>query len=190
MKFPTKKCDFIIIRNGEEKTAKEWASQLVNERTPKGRVYTKSRIIKLAKQKQEDFQFKTYPDLPGEEWKVVYGCYYSDDPYDIQGFISDVKNNNNGYWEISNLNRVKYITPYAENVFSGNRLGEINGEAAITIDGVLCECSSLSFRLFRDKEYWSETMKPWHMVVNKNDDYMDFRPENLEIRVDKRFEDI
>jgi hypothetical protein len=114
----TKKTAFLVDRDGEEKTGNEWADHLKGEKNPYGREYTSGMIAYYAQKKQHGFSYKEYPDLPGEIWKEII----------------DSKNTQ-GRWEVSDMNRFKYITKFAENVLSRDRLGLISGYPAIKING-------------------------------------------------------
>jgi hypothetical protein len=160
----TNKTAFGIIRYGEEKTFKEWTDYLNSrgEKNPYGREYTSDMIKYYAQKKQHGFSYKEYPVLPGEIWKE----------------IKDSRNTQ-GYWEISNMNRVKYITNHAENVFSNVRLGINNGYPIIGINGRNWKCHILAFMTFFPEEYANK--KPDEFVLHENDDRLDFRPHKLRL---------
>jgi hypothetical protein len=149
----TYKSAFVIIKDGVEKTANEWAEHYRS----KGE-YTSLMIKRYARKKNHGFSYKEYPDLPGEIWKEIIGS-----------------NTTQGRWEISNMNRVKYITKYAENVLSGERLGLINGYPTI----VMGNCHILAFKTFFPEEYNSK--KNNEIILHENDDRLDFRPHKLRL---------
>jgi len=160
----TRKSAFGIVRDGEEKTNKEWADYLnsKDEKNHMGREYTYGMIKQYAQKKLHGFSYKEYPDLKGEVWKDVEGS-----------------NNIQGMWKISNMNRVKYVTKYAENVLSGDRLGLHDGYPTIGISGKDWKCHIVAFKTFFPDEWANK--KPCEMVCHKEDDRMDFRPEMLEL---------
>lgn len=154
----TQKTAFIIIKDGIEKTSKEWGVYLKDEKTPYGSIYTTGMVLYYAQTKQHGFSYKEYPDLKGEVWKD----------------IKDSKNTR-GYWKISNMNRVKYVTKYAENVLSGERLCLMNGYPRF----VLGNCHIISFATFFP-EVWANK-KPGEIVKHVGDNKLDFRPHMLRI---------
>ena len=157
------KSAFIVVRNGVEKTVKEWIDHLKNEINHMGREYTSGIIAQYARMKKHGFSYKEYPDLPGEVWKKIIGS----------------GNDKGGGWEISNMNRVKYTTRDVENVLSGQRLGLDNGYPKIYINGKHVKCHILSFSTFFPEEYAAK--KPGEMILHEEDDRMDFRPHKLRI---------
>lgn len=144
---------FVIIKDGVEKTANEWAEYYRSKEE-----YTSLMIKRYARKKNHGFSYKEYPDLPGEIWKEIV----------------DSKTTQ-GRWEISDMNRVKYITKYAENVLSDERLGLINGYPAI----VMGNCHILAFKTFFPEEYNSK--KNNEIILHENDDRLDFRPHKLRL---------
>jgi len=149
----------IIVKDGLEKTFKEWLEYLKDQKNHFGREYTKSVLIRYAQNKQHGFAYKEYPDLPGETWKKIDG--------------SDTTV---GRWEISDMNRVKYISKYSENVLSGERLGISNTGYPRIVLGL---CHILAFMAFFPEEYAAK--KPEEIILHKNDDKLDFRPHMLRI---------
>lgn len=159
----TYKSAFIIVKDGVENTTNGWVDLLKDEKNHLGRRYTKAMIQKYAQQKIYGFEYKKYPDLLGEIWKNI-----------------DIYNNNKGgRWEISNMCRVKYITIYAENVFSGNRIGLTNGYPGIRINGQTWTCHTLAFMAFFPEEYAAK--KNNEFILHEDDDRTDFRPYKLRI---------
>jgi len=153
-----------VVRNDEEKTTKEWADYFnsKDEKNHMGREYTENMIKHYAQKKQHGFAYKEYPDLEGEVWKDVEG--------------SKTKK---GMWQISSMNRVKYITNHAENVLEKDRLGLMNGYPTISFNGKIWSLHVVVFMtFFPDK--WANK-KPDEMVLHKEDDQMDFRPEMLRL---------
>ena len=158
----TLKNAFLIVKDGMEKTIKEWVEHLKNEKNHMMREYTVAMIRAYTQRKQFGFSYKTYPDLPEEMWKEVI-C----------------SGNDQGHWQISNMNRVKYVTTHAENVISGDRLGLNNGYPNVFINGKNCLCHILAFKTFFPIEW--DAKKPDEMILHEDDDKMDFRPHKLRI---------
>jgi hypothetical protein len=156
------KTAFIIIKDGIEKTSKEWVEHLKDQRNHMGREYTNGMIIKYAQKKQHGFSYKEYPDLPDEIWKEIIGSKNSRD-----------------CWEVSDMNRFKYITNHAKNVLSGERLGLMAGYPIIGINGKNWLCHILAFMTFFPDEYANKN--PDEMVLHENDDRLDFRPYKLRL---------
>jgi hypothetical protein len=153
-----RKSAFIITRGGLEMTVKEWNDHLKSANNSNNCHYTVNMIQHYAQRKQHGFAYKEYPDLPGEIWKEIAHSKTT-----------------RGRWEISNMNRVKYVTKYAENVFSGERLGLRNGYPFITL-GL---CHIIVFKTFFPEEY--ALMHPCDIILHENDDRLDFRPHKLRI---------
>lgn len=158
----TNKSAFIIIKDGIEKTVKEWVEHLKGEKNPFGREYTNVVISMYAIRNQHGFSYKKYDDLPDEIWKEIVGSKTTQ-----------------GRWEISDMNRVKYITKHAENVLSGERLMLNGGYPVIGINGKQWLCHILAFKTFFPDEY--ATKKPDEMVLHEDDDKIDFRPHKLRL---------
>lgn len=158
----THKSASIIVKDDVEKTAKEWVEHLKDEKTPSGRKYTTGMIFSYAQKKKHGFLYKEYPDIINEVWKEIVW--------------SKTKM---GRWEISNMCRVKYITKYAENVFSEERLCKISGYPTIGINGQNWHCHILAFATFFPEDYTSK--KHDEIVKHIGDDKLDFRPHMLQI---------
>ena len=153
----TLKSSFIVVKGGVEKTVQGWIDDLKDTPNPFGREYTSGVISTYARRKRYGFSYKEYPDIAGEVWKE----------------IKDSKTKM-GRWEISNMSRVKFITNHATNVLSDERLG-------LAADGypriIMGECHIIAYKtFFPDK--WA-MKRPDQMVLHKNDDKLDFRPQNL-----------
>jgi len=126
-----------------------------------------SNVIKwYAQNKQFGFAYKEYPDLPGEVWKEIKDS-----------------ENAQGRWKISDMNRVKYITKYAENVLSNERIGLMNGYPTIAINGKHLLCHILSFMAFFPEEYASKKLDEG--ILHEDDNKMDFRPHQLRLGTQK-----
>jgi len=156
------KTAFLIVRDGVEKTSKEWVEHMENMPNHLNHKFTDSSIKHYARNKQHGFSYKEYHDLPGEIWKNIVNS-----------------KNSRGYWKISDMNRVKYVTTHAENVLSGNRLSLNNGYPIININGKQCLCHILSYKTFFPDEY--ATKEPNEIILHENDERMDFRPQNLRL---------
>jgi hypothetical protein len=153
----TLKSSFIVVKDGIEKTVQGWVDELKDTSNSFGREYTSGVISTYARRKRYGFSYKEYPDLLGEVWKE----------------IKDSKTKL-GRWEISNMSRVKFITKHTTNVLSGERLG-------LAADGypnnIMGECHIIAYKTFFPYE-WS-MKRPEEMILHKNDDKLDFRPQNL-----------
>lgn len=159
----TLKSAYIVVKDEDEKTIKEWVAHLKDEKNSFGREYTTIMIKKYAQKRQHGFSYKEYPNLPGEVWKKIIDSETT-----------------KGFWEISDLNRVKYITKYAENVLSGERLGlKSDGYPRIAINNKNRLCHIISFMTFFPEEYANK--KPDEMILHEDDNKMDFRPHKLRI---------
>jgi hypothetical protein len=161
----TTKTAFLVDRYGDnEKTINEWVDYLNSkgEKNHMGHEYTAGMINHYAIRKQHGFSYKEYPDLPDEIWKEIIDS-----------------RNRKGHWEVSDMNRVKYVTNHAENVLSGDRLGINNGYPNICINGKKWYCHILSFMTFFPEEYANK--KSNEMILHEDDDPLDFRPHKLRL---------
>ncbi|AGE52987.1 hypothetical protein PBCVFr5L_813R [Paramecium bursaria Chlorella virus Fr5L] len=151
------KSAFIIVKDSDEKTVKEWVECMNATKSQEEREFTYDMIKKYAQKKQRGFAYKEYPDLPGEDWKPIKGS-----------------ENDQGHWKISNMNRVKWITKHAENVLWGERLGHSDGYPVVKINGKNCPCHILAFEAFKPTVVRGDMM-----VLHEDDDKEDFRPHKL-----------
>ena len=161
----TLKSAFIVVKDGVEKTVNEWVECMNATKTPEEREFNKGMIKKYAQKKQHGFAYKEYPDLEGEKWEPIKGS-----------------KNRKGRWEISNMNRVKYIITFTgtENVLWGERLRRNDkGYPIININRKMCSCHILAFAAFHP-ELWA-TKNPEEMVLHEDDDKEDFRPHKLRL---------
>ena len=149
---------FIIVKGEDEKTAKEWVDHLKGETNSFGRGYTVNMILKYARHKQFGFSYKEYQNLSDEVWKEITGSKTT-----------------RGHWEISNMNRVKYVTNFAENVLEGDRIGLTNDYPRI----VLGYCHILSFMTFFPHKWSNKKLD--EMVLHEDDNRLDFRPHKLRL---------
>ena len=156
------KTAFLVDRYGDEKTINEWVEHMKEGVNSYGREYTNGMIKQYARRKQHGFSYKEYPDLPGEIWKEIIDS-----------------RNTQGYWEISNMNRVKYATSHANTILSEERLGLRNGYPRININGKSWCCHILAFMTFFPDEWANK--KPDEMVLHEDDDKLDFRPHKLRL---------
>ena len=160
----TLKSAFVVVKDDVEKTVNEWVDHMNDTKMPKERKFTKGMIEGYAQQKQRGFAYKEYPDLDGEDWKP----------------IKDSKNDKDGSWEISNMNRVKYITSIGtENVLWGERLRRCCGYPIVSINGKKWKCHILAFKTFHP-ELW-KAKEPEEMVLHEDDNKEDFRPHKLRL---------
>ncbi|ABT16359.1 hypothetical protein ATCV1_Z225R [Acanthocystis turfacea chlorella virus 1] len=157
-KKPTEyKSAFIIVKDGVELTAKEWLDVF---KKPDDKPYSKDTIQRFAREQLNDFRYKIFPNLRGEVWKPVPGS-----------------KNSQGEWLISNKNRMKYKTPYAENVLTVDQLTKKGGYPVVQIIGKKRKCHHLSMMAFRPREYVAKC--PGDIILHKNDDPLDFNPFRL-----------
>jgi hypothetical protein len=144
------------VKDGIEKTVKEWMMHLEGEKNHLENVYTYGVIQQYAQHKCHGFAYKVFEDLPGEVWK-------------------DVPETN---VKISNKRRVKRTTKSgAENVLTVSQLSTLSGYPVIGINGKQTCVHIMCFQAFFPDEY--KAMKPDEIVRHKNDDPLDFCPENL-----------
>lgn len=153
----------VVVKDGVERSVKEWAEHLKDEINLYGKKYTCGMIKQYATRKQHGFMYKEYPDLPGEIWKL----------------IEKSKNSKGAYWEISNMNRVKFVTTNAKNVIEGKDIGTNGMYPVIRINKKSFLCHHLVFEAFFPDEY--ALMKTDEIILHKNDDKRDFRPQMLRI---------
>jgi len=154
-----KKDAFIIEHNGVGKTIKDWVYHLKDQKNSFGRDYTATMIFHYAQRKLFGFSYKNYPDFPEEVWKKITGS-----------------KTNKGLWEISNMNRVRYVTKFAHNVLEGDSLGLTSGGYPRISLG---DCHVLAFKTFFPEE-WANKEVGW-MVLHEDDDKLDFRPHKLRL---------
>ncbi|AGE53567.1 hypothetical protein ATCVGM07011_532L [Acanthocystis turfacea Chlorella virus GM0701.1] len=161
--MPTEyKSAFIIVHTNddgseEEHTAKEWTNVY---KKANGEKYTIEYIRKCARTQKQGFRYKVFPNLRSEVWKPVSGS-----------------NNKMGEWFISNKNRMKYKTNYAENVMTSEQLSKQEGYPSVGINGKITKCHYLSMMTFRPQEYAAKL--PGDIILHKNDDRLDFNPFRL-----------
>ena len=156
----TRKSAFVVVKDDVEKTVNEWIEYMNAMKTPEDRKFTRNMIEKYAQTKQHGFAYKEYPDLEGEDWKPIKGS-----------------ENKKGRWEISNMNRVKYITSIGtENALWGERLGWRGGYPVISINGKIWQCHILAFEAFNPKVVRGDML-----VLHEDDNKEDFRPHKLRL---------
>lgn len=153
---------FIIVKDGIEKTAKEWVDYLKYEENHMKRRYTDTMIRTYAQRKHLGFAYKEYVDLPGEVWKDIENSYTW-----------------KGKWKISDMNRVKYVTKHAENVIDGDKICMSNGYPKIWVSGKNWPCHILSFKTFFPEKW--DNKKTDEIVLHEDDDRLDFRPHKLRL---------
>ncbi|AGE54752.1 hypothetical protein PBCVKS1B_665R [Paramecium bursaria Chlorella virus KS1B] len=143
---------FIIVHDGEELTANEWAERVGVHHTTICRRAQNVRNI--------EWSYKKYDDLPGENWKLV----------------KDSKNSQ-GWWMVSDLGRVAYHTENTRKVSSPEELSTRGGYPSIGINGDQRMVHLVVFQTFRPEEY--KAMKEGEMVLHEDDDRMDCRIDKL-----------
>jgi hypothetical protein len=153
---------FIIVRGALEMTNKGWIRHLSKEKNHMGREYTESMIKHYARQKQHGFSYKVYDDLPEEKWYKVIDS-----------------ENKMGHWEISDQNRIAYVSSHARNVIDSTRFGFKGKYPTIGINGKNRLLHDVAFEAYYPKAY-AEKM-PHEIILHKNDDKLDFRPHVLSI---------
>ncbi|AGE56700.1 hypothetical protein ATCVNEJV2_657L [Acanthocystis turfacea Chlorella virus NE-JV-2] len=151
------KSAFVIVKDGVEHTAKEWADVYTK---PDGTRYHENTVKEFARQQKNGFRYKVFPNLRAEVWKAV----------------PDSKNSQ-GEWFISSKNRMKYKTKYAENVLTIDQLSNVTGYPVVFFNGKKWLCHYLSMMTFRPREYASKL--PGDMLLHKHDDKLDFNPFRL-----------
>jgi hypothetical protein len=158
----TLKTAFVVVKDGLEKTLKEWVEHFDGEKNLLDRKYTNGMIKQYAIRKQHGFSYKEYPNLDGEVWKSVEGS-----------------ENTQGRWEVSDMKRVKYVTNHANNVLWGDRLRLNVGYPTVNINGKNVGCHVLAFKTFYP-DLWA-AKKDDEGVLHKFDDKLDFRPHMLRL---------
>jgi len=145
---------FVIVHDEEGLTANEWAARVgVQSQT----------ILKRAQNvRNTEWSYKTYEDLPGEEWKLV-----------------EDSENSKGWWMASNLGRVAYHTNYTRKVSSPEELSTSGGYPSIGINGSPRLVHLVVFQTFRPEEY--KAMKSDEMILHEDDDRMDCRIDKLRV---------
>jgi hypothetical protein len=166
------KTGVVIVKDGEERTPKDWVKHLENDTTPRGTKYTESIIKKYANLGIHGFSHKKYKDLKGEVWRPV-----------VNSGTSQVIR-----WEISNMNRVKCVKSANEKVFEGSALSRIQGYPFINIRGARRLCHLIAFEAFFPEEYAkmvaennSLPSRDQKLILHKEDDRKDFRPHMLRV---------
>lgn len=155
----TYKSAFIIIKDDKEMTAKQWVEYFKQQKTHKQQNYTASMITSYAMKKIQGFSYKIYPDLLGEVWKKVDGSKTS-----------------KGYWKVSNINRVKYVTSHAEHVFVYDNPKEY---PSIQVNKKQIKIHNVVFMTFFP-ELW-KNRKSTDKVLHEKDNCLDFRPHTLSL---------
>jgi hypothetical protein len=148
---------YIVVRDELEMTIKEWVKYLENENNPYGREYTETMIKHYAQRKQHGFAYKVYDDLPGETWYKV-----------------KKSKNKMGRWEISDQNRIAYVSSHARNVIDVSRFGFVGKYPVISINSKTRRLHDLAYETFYPEEYASKL--PHEMILHRYDDKLDFRP--------------
>lgn len=158
----TYKSALVVVKDGIGKTIKEWVEHLKGEKNHKGREYTMGMIQQYSQQKKFGFSYKEYPDLQSEVWKEI-----------------TLSKTWKGYWKISNMNRVKYITEHSENVLSSGRLRLQNGYPVIKFNDKHWYCHTLAFMAFFPDKWASK--KSDEFILHEDDNKLDFSPHKLRL---------
>jgi len=153
----TYKSAFKIIQDNLEMTANGWASYYKKNYD---KDYKKKKFNYLARNKIDGFSYKEYPDYHDEEWKQYT---YS----------------NNVIYKISNMNRIKYITSYAEHVIDSKDMHKASGYPVVSINGVQEYAHIIVFKLFFP-EQWGQKIEN-EIVLHEDDNKLDFRPHKLRL---------
>ncbi|AGE57605.1 hypothetical protein ATCVNTS1_304R [Acanthocystis turfacea Chlorella virus NTS-1] len=148
---------FIIVKDDIEHTAREWYDVF---KMPNGKGYNEYTIKEFAREQKHGFRYKVFDNIPGEVWRAIPGS-----------------KNKKGEWFISNKNRVKYKTPYAENVMTSDQLSTNEGYPVISIKGKKWKCHKLSMLVFRPREYAAKLQGD--IILHKDDNKLDFNPFRL-----------
>ena len=151
---------FIVVRNDLEMTNKEWVKYLEKETNSFGRKYTENMISQYVRKKQHGFSYKVYEDLPNEIWYKVVNS-----------------DNKMGHWQISDQNRVAYVTKFARNVIDSTRFGFDKKYPKININGKHRRLHDVAFEAYYPDLYTAKL--PHEMILHKHDDKLDFRPHML-----------
>jgi len=166
------KTGVVIVKNGEERTPKDWEKHLENDLTPRGTKYTEATIKRYANLGIHGFSHKKYTDLEGEVWRPV-----------VNSGTSQVIR-----WEISNMNRVKCVKTTMEKVYEGSVLSSTQGYPYISIRGAKRLCHLVAFEAFFPEEYAKMveeniglSRRDQKMILHKDDDRKDFRPHMLRV---------
>jgi len=159
----TYKNAYLISKDGCDKTAKEWVDHLQGDQNPFKRDYTEKMIWHYAQRNQFGFEYKKWLSLPGETWKEIAGS-----------------RNTRGFLEISDQNRIKYVSKFAEHILSADSLGIDNaGYPMIKINNRKWLCHVIAFKTFFPDEYTKK--KSGEEILHEGDDKMDFRPHKLRL---------
>lgn len=141
---------YIVVKDNIEKTVKEWETSTgIKART----------IASYAANNTNGFSYKVYDDLPGEIWKKIEGS-----------------ENKRGEWWLSNKCRAKYKTSKTSNVI--DIFHPVSGYPSIKINNKTKLLHHLSLQVFFPDEY-SKFVSGETMILHKDDDRMNFTPENL-----------
>ena len=143
---------FLIVHDGEEKTAKEWACEKNQH----------SSTICLNAQKGVIWKYKEYEDFPGEEWKLVENSH-----------------NCQGFQQVSNLGRYAIHKKYARKVFFPNELRLSGGYPNIKVGGKDVHLHIAVFKTFKTSEYKDRNKEEY--ILHKNDDIFDCSIDNLHL---------
>lgn len=153
---------YIIVCDSIEMTAKEWVKYSKTKNSPNEKKYTYKMILQYAQKKKHGFSYKVYEDLPGEKWYKVVNS-----------------ENKMGRWEISDQNRIAYVSKFSRNVIDATRFGFDDKYPRITINNKLRKIHDVAFEAYYPDLYTAKL--PTEMILHKFDDKLDFRPHMLYI---------
>ncbi|AGE49871.1 hypothetical protein PBCVCan184_574R [Paramecium bursaria Chlorella virus Can18-4] len=132
----------IIVFNGEEKTAKEWALE---------KNITHETILRYASQGKEGWGYKTYDDIDGEIWKMIKNSQT------IKSHLS-----------VSNHGRIARYTKNTRKVYDPKELyKECYDYPKISIKGKHVYIHTLVFEAFNTIEYDKEKFVVCHIDDNR-----------------------
>lgn len=153
----------IIVKDGVEKTAKEWAKELNLHPIT---------ILGYARNEINGFAYKVYSDLPGEIGKKVEGS-----------------ENSRGRWEITNMMRARYFWKWVDKSTGEikehskvyDKFVEQAGYPSIGINGNQEYLHYVVFRAFKPDKYQQLLANPELIIRHLDDNRYNFTPENLDL---------
>jgi hypothetical protein len=147
------KKSFVIVHDGREMSAKDWAKE---ENVSLVSIYNRTL-------KNVDWKYKIYEDNPGEIWKK------------IEGSESQI-----GFWKCSNFGRAAFHkSEHIRNVFSPGELNTVSGYPSIGISGKTEYFHIVIFKTFHPEKWKNRNSDD--IILHENDDKMDCRVEKLHL---------
>ena len=153
----TYKSAFKIMQDNLEMTAHEW---VIYYKKKYDKNFSARTFRDLARNKIDGFSYKEYPDYDGEEWKTY--TYY-----------------NNHVYKISNMNRIKHITSWAEHVIDSTNMNTASGYPVVSINGKQHYAHIVVFKLFFAEDW--KRKEENEIVLHEDDNKLDFRPQKLRL---------